>query len=270
MRKKIIILFVCLPSLLLNGCSAKDNWDTEETENYAESEVVETEESRVIIGEFGFKDISSLSSPIADINNIEATVELSTQLVLCKVVGLNEVVVTSTNAFAFHYEIEILDILMDVNQNLNIGDIVEISSTEGIIQASKAAELITDDARAKKLGILQNGPYADNEYIRSSQYDAIPIEYGKTYVMFLNDGYLENEGLYAESGLEFLYEYSDSEVYYHRKAEKESRDLEKLLSDLRMNISNRTGRADEIGHSDYIWELGKQQAAARVAENSDN
>ncbi len=41
-----------------------------------------------------------------------------------------------------------------------------------------------NNATAKKLNILQ-GEYNDNEYITSSTWDAVPIEVGKTYIMFI-------------------------------------------------------------------------------------
>ena len=67
----------------------------------------------------------------------------------------------------FKYSVKVLDIIMDVDGSLKIGDTITVSSSEGIMKASEAAELVKDDPVAKKLNILQ-GEYSDNEYITSS------------------------------------------------------------------------------------------------------
>lgn len=218
-------------------------------------------EERIIVQEFGFTT-PSMGFAIADVNNIEAVTELSSQVVLCHVDSLEEVEFTDTNNFNFRYKIEILDILMDTSEALQAGDIIEVTSSEGILKASEAAALIKDTPRAQKLGILQ-GEYQDNEYIVSSTWDAIPIEVGKTYVMYLTDRYLESEGVYAESGRSFLYEYSGKTIYSSRSMEKSDTSLAAVISDIEAQIALRTGRADEVGADQYMEELGARQQAER-------
>ena len=61
-----------------------------------------------------------------------------------------------------------------------------------MVTAKEAAAMVKDTLRAKKFGILQ-GEYADNEYIRCSTWGAIPIEVGKSYILFLTDEYYEKD-----------------------------------------------------------------------------
>ena len=145
----------------------------------------------------------------------------------------------------FKYSVKVLDIIMDVDDSLKIGDTITVSSSEGIMKASEAAELVKDDPVAKKLNILQ-GEYSDNEYITSSTWDAVPIEVGKTYIMFITDRYLETEGLYSESGRSFLFECDNSKT-------------DDIIEKIKAQAALRTGRADEVGASQYMTELGERQ-----------
>ena len=234
-----------------------------------------TKPQRNIVETFGY--IEPMGSQVADVNNYEAITELSSQVVLCEVKKLLDVSVTDVGLFSFRYEIEISDILLDVGDRLEIGDTVQITSSEGILKAVDAAELIADTPRAKKLGILQ-GEYTDEDYIISSTWNAIPIEIGNSYLMYLDDDYLETEGVYAESGRSYLYEYHDQVVYSGRDMIKIESSLSGILETVSGYISMRTGRADEIGEAAYLLELQDRQIQERypdiagkdVLENADD
>ena len=212
--------------------------------------------TRTIVKQYGY--LEPMGMQIADVNNYEAVTELSSQIVLCRVNGLAEVEISQSGQFSFCYEIEILDTLLDVGDRLQIGDTVRVTSTEGILKATEAAALVADTARAKKYGILQDA-YAEEDYIASSTWNAIPIEVGNCYLMYLNDAYLEKEGVYAESGRSYLYEYHGQTVYSGRDITKNDLTLTEIMETVGSYISMRTGRADEIGDDAYIDELGEKQ-----------
>ena len=250
MKNRHIVLFALLLSILCS-CNSLDS--------DSEIEIVE---------DFGFKDLSgSMVSMAADINNIEAITEIATQIVICNVESMEDVSITETYDFTFKYKVTITDILMDVNQKLEVGDTVIVSSSEGYLKASEAAAMIKDTPRAQKLGILQ-GEYQDNEYIRSSNWNAIPIEVGGSYIMYLEDRYLDSDGLYAETGREYLYEISGSKIYSERDKIKNDMTYKQIINMIETQISKRTGRADEIGVSKYIDELGEQQQIERAQEQA--
>lgn len=215
-------------------------------------------DDKIIVEEFGYVT-PSMSSQIADVNNLEAVTELSSHIIKCKVISLDDIKYTDINIFNFEYSVEIIDILLDVNDSLDIGDVIPVTSSEGIIKATDAAALIKDTPRAQKLGILQ-GEYQENEYITSSTWDAIPIEVGKTYIMFVTDRYLADEGVYSESGRSFLYEVSEQTVFSSRTMSMNERSTNDLLDDIFSQIELRSGRVDEVGASQYMRELGEQQA----------
>ncbi|MBE6657885.1 MAG: hypothetical protein E7604_05505 [Ruminococcaceae bacterium] len=219
--------------------------------------------TRTIVKNYGY--LEPMGMQIADVNNYEAVTELSSQIVLCKVNDLVEVEISQTGQFSFCYEIEILDTLLDVGVRLQIGDTVRVTSSEGILKATDAAALVADTARAKKFGILQEN-YAEEDYIVSSTWNAIPIEVGNCYLMYLNDVYLEKEGVYAESGRSYLYEYHGQTVYSGRDMIKNDLTLTEIINTVESYITMRTGRADEIGDDAYIDELGEKQQREKHPE----
>lgn len=234
---------------------------------YLNRESEYTKPPRTIIKTYGY--LEPMGMQIADVNHYEAVTELSSQIVLCSVSNLVEVTVTETGSFSFCYEIEILDTLLDIGSRLQIGDTIKITSSEGILKATEAAALVADTAQAKKFGILQ-GEYAEDEYIASSTWNAIPIEVGHNYLMYLNDAYLEKEGVYAESGRSYLYEYHGQTVYSGRDMIKNEQSLKEILKTVSHYITLRTGRADEIGDDAYILELGEQQKNNLPPQETDN
>ena len=216
------------------------------------------DEKKIIVEEFGYVN-PSMSSQIADVNNLEAVTELASHIIKCKVKSLDDITYNDINLFNFKYSVEVIDIMLDVNDTLKSGDIISVTSSEGIMKASDAAAMIKDTPRAKKLGILQD-EYQDNEYITSSTWDAIPIEVGKTYIMFITDRYLADEGVYAESGRRFLYEVEEQTAFSGRAMTADAKSTNDILNDIASQIELRTGRVDEVGAEQYIRELGERQA----------
>lgn len=212
---------------------------------------------RIIVQQYGFKTLE-MADAIAELNTIESITEISSNVVLCKVIKLNNVSVTQTNQLDFEYEVQIEKVYLNANNLLNDGDIITISSSEGIIKGSEFNKLIKDSKHANKFGYA-NIEYKENEYITSSYYDAIPIEVGKTYIMYLTDRYYETYKVFAESGRMFLYEYTDEVVYSGSEFLKNDLSFEELETQIYNAIKNRTGRADEIGYHSYLEELGKTQ-----------
>lgn len=241
------IAFLLITIFLLSSCNMQS----------------EAQTTKNIVEEFGFVDM--LADEIADINSMEAITEISSQIILCEVKDRTEMIWTETNMFNFTYEVEVIEVYLDTHDNLEPGDIITVSSSEGLVPAKEAAEIVSETPRAQKLGILQ-GEYNDNDYIRCSAWDAIPIEVGKTYLMYLDDCYLEREGKYAESGRTYLFEYADNAVYQKRNMEDTGLSFHEILTQVKDHIDKRTGRADEIGYYPYLEELGRQQAASADLE----
>ena len=218
------------------------------------------EPGRIIVAEYGSRE--QVGYTFVDLDAIETVAEMSTQIVICRVLGLEDMKVDIVGTPSIHYQMYVLDILMDVNERLSVGDTVTVTSGEGIIPASFAYERARK--RYKKLRGLDREDYAENEYILSSYLDAIPMEVGKTYLMFLTDRYLENESVYAESGRAYLYELTDGAVYYTRDRIPYPRTEDELIADIGVLIANRSGRADEIGEDAYMLELEEEQQRRRA------
>ncbi len=223
-------------------------------------------EERVFVEEFGYKDMD-MACAVADVNNLEAVTELSSHIVKCEIVSCEDVLYNDIGLLNFLYSVEITDIYLDTKSSLKEGDIISVMTNHGILKASEAAAIVKDDPRAKKLGILQ-GEYQDNEYIRSSTWDAVPIEVGKTYIMFLTDEYLENEGVYADTGRKYLFEIDGRKVRSGREAAVDERTAKELLNEIKAQIKVRTGRVDEVGWSQYVDELGERQRQEALKDQS--
>ena len=251
MRRTITILLALTTIMsILSSCG-----NSAGQENIIQPDNIEPE--RIIVQEFGYIS-PSMSSQIADVNNLEAVTEISSHIIKCVIKSLDNVIYTDTDEFNFEYSVEVVDIMLDVSSTLSVGDIIQVTSSEGIMKASEAAQMIKDSPRAKKFGILQ-GEYNDNEYITSSTWDAIPIEVGKTYIMFITDRYLADEGVYAESGRSFLFEVEEQSVFNNRAMTMSTKTTNEIVSEILAQIAVRTGRADEVGVDQYMIELGEQQ-----------
>ncbi|MCQ2431397.1 MAG: hypothetical protein MJ175_02205 [Clostridia bacterium] len=251
MRKTIAILLALMTIIsILSSCG-----NSADQESNIHS--VDIEPERVIVQEFGYIS-PSMSSQIADVNNLEAVTEISSHIIKCEIKSLDNVIYTDTDEFNFEYSVEVVEIMLDVSGTLAVGDIIPVTSSEGIMKASEAAKMIKDSPRAKKFGILQ-GKYNDNDYITSSTWDAIPIEVGKTYIMFITDRYYADEGVYAESGRSFLFEVEEQSVYSSRAMTRNKKTTNDIVSEILAQIEVRTGRADEVGVDQYMIELGEKQ-----------
>lgn len=227
-----------------------------------------TEPQRNIVETFGYRTPPSMASRIADVNIPEAVTELSSQIVICTVDSMDEMQFTDIGLWNFTYSVTVEEILMDTHELLTIGDQIHMTSGEGIVKAADAAEIVRDTERARKFGILQD-TYGEDDYIVSSTWDAIPIEVGKTYLVYLTDEYLANEGVFAEDGYSYLYEIDGGEIRYGMDALTDSRTAEELVTSVEEQIANRTGRADEVGASQYMQELGEAQAAEALREQTE-
>ena len=195
---------------------------------------------------------------IADTSSLEARIELSTHVVKCKIISITSIILTETHELNFTYEVEVEDIFLNSGVQLNTGDIISVSSSEGILPASEAFEKFGEDIYVRKTGMFDRSEYYENEYVISSNYNAIPIEIENEYIIFLTDAYLESEHVFAESGYSYLYKVKDGYAFSGIKQDKvelESDVLEMIIA----QIEERTGRADEIGYFAYISELGKKQ-----------
>lgn len=223
-----------------------------------------------IVHEYGWEDTSSLMASYtwnpALFDTVEVITELSSQVVVCKIEKLNNVKINAFDELHYYYTVTIEEVLFDKDQIFKIGDQITVSSSEGILPANQAKALYENSAHAKKFGVLQ-GEYGENDYVRSSYYNGIPIQVGETYLMYLTDRYYKTEKVYSENGGEFLYLCRGNAVYTGREGVKHSLTLSELKNQISAQLELRTGRADEIGEIAYINELGEQQAAAaRAAE----
>lgn len=222
------------------------------------------------VKEYGWTDSSQImASPIADTNNPEAIAELSSQVVICEISALDRAIVNGIGDLHFYYTATIKEILYDRDLIFTVGDSITVSSSEGILPANEAKALYHDSAYAKKYGVMQ-GEYSADDYVRSSFDNAIPIQVGETYLMYLTDRYFAREEVYAENGQQYLYLCKDNTLYAGREGVKTDVTLEKMKMQVSKQMAARTGRADEIGHSAYLNELGKRQAEERLQQANQN
>ena len=263
MKKLLAFLLLSILLLTISSCTQQPNNDMTERER----EINE----RIIVEYFGYDQDSpgvALSISDVDLSSVEAITETTTQIVLCHVENIKN---TSTNLMGdiiFNYEIIIKDILMDVNNRLEIGDIVVLTTSQGIIKGTDFTKLVRNSAQAQKTGLAYR-EYKDNEYIVSSYNNSIPIEIGRTYLLYLTDRYLENYDVYSTSGRRLSYEYTDGVLFHGTNYEKMDICLEQLKEQIFSDIRNRTGRADEIGFYAYTDELAEIQQRERMESNKE-
>lgn len=214
-------------------------------------ENIEPHEERVYVQEFG-TDPAQMGTSISGLDTWAEVTEMASHIFIGHIKDVKHVSVLETNDLWFHYDVEVIDILMNTHEPLEIGDRITVSATEGVLRASEAKALIGDSARAQKFGILQNESYADNEYVRASACNAIPIEVGKTYLMYVTDQYLEEEGLYAHMGRSHLFECNDNEVRIGRTFNLAESSFDEILTEAKTLIAQRSGQADILGYTGYI------------------
>lgn len=234
-------------------------------------EKVEPEPPKNIVRELGLKSASdSMASYIANLDNLEAVTELSSHVIKCEIISCDNISTTEMSALNFDYSVKVLDIIMDTRNTIKVGDIIPVNSSEGIIKVSEFVELIKNDPLKLKYYRIPE-TYTDNDYVVSSNFNAVPIEVGKTYIMYISDHYLENYGVYSESGRAYLYEYNDDEIHSQRSMTLSEESTDDIIAMIKAQAELRTGRADEVGEDIYMEELGQKQAeehrkAAKAAE----
>lgn len=254
MKKAIIVLLTATVLFSFTSCTGYQNNELTERE----IEIA----NRVIVRSVGIAG-GDLGRAVADINNIEAITELSTQIVLARVDRLERAYMTELNVPNFIYEITIKDIYMDVNNRLTIGDSVRLSTARGLMQGNEFTRLVGNSAHAQKFGYA-NQEYRDNEYVASSAFQGIPIEVGRTYIIYLTDMFLRSDGLYADIGKQFIYEYTEGVIFQGLEYQRMDMTLAQLTEQISIDISNRTGRADELGFDNFVRELGEIQRQAQA------
>ncbi len=212
-------------------------------------------EDDIIIQKIGFT--GGMAEISVDLNNFVDVTEMSSQIIECTVLETKNISVNDLFDLVFTYSVWIDDIFLDTSGKLRKGDTIDIMTTEGYVRASNICALMRDKdaARAEKLGLYADREYAPNEYVLSSSWDAIPMENGRSYILYLTDQYLEKQDVYSECGYSFLFDVTGKDVYW--KSGFIKYDLKKiaLIKQIREYIDARTGRADEIGWGKYMSEV---------------
>ena len=222
-------------------------------------------EGKNVVQSLGGKEV--MGSFVADINNIEATTELSTQIVKCKILDMEKIDVYNTSNLNFLFNAEIEEVYFDVNSgidnktsdSLSAGDKIVISTGDAVVKATVAAEALKGKSDAKFL-TMQSEDYKENDYIVCSMWDSIPVEAGNSYILYLTDEFLESEGAYTEVGRMFTWGILNGDMYYGVDFIKSDMSLSEVEAQIAENVANRTGRVDQIGRNEYLTELGKLQA----------
>ena len=224
---KKIILSMLLAGLLFTSCAQKN-----------------------IVAEFGF------TSDNADLNftgltyTPEIIAEISSHVVACEIVEIESGAISGDVLTAdFKYEVRVVEEFLDTTDTVNVGDYLLVQCNEGLMPALDAQKLMEFSGALRYL----TGEYGENDYIRCSSHGALPVEVGKTYLMFLTDDYYEDYEMYVECGRQYLFEYKSGRLYAEND---DAKDL--TLTDIKAAIDSRTGRADEIGRDAYILELQAQ------------
>ncbi len=204
---------------------------------------------RNIVGTFGFSRNDALSFSSVDYT-VDIITEVSSHIAAVEIVGVKYGALEELSA-DFKYEARVVKEFLDTTDTVKKGDILLIQCNEGIMTAADAQTLMADTGAELYL----TGEYGENDYIVASNHDALPVEVGKTYLMFLTDDYLEAHGMYAECGSQYLFEYRGG-LFPSLYAENDDA-AAVTLDDVKSAVKNRTGRADEIGMEAYIRELNE-------------
>lgn len=207
----------------------------------------EEEPERNIVGRFGFSREDSLSFTSIDYT-VDIITEVSSHIVAVEVVSVKYGALEELSG-DFKYEVRVLKEFLDTTDTVKKGDTLLVQCNEGIMPAADAQVLMADTGAELYL----TGEYEENDWIIASNHDALPVEVGKTYLMFLTDDYLEAHGMYAECGSQYLFEYKGG---LFPSLYAENADASPVtLDDVKSAVKKRTGRADEIGMEAYIREL---------------
>lgn len=250
--KKLISMLTMLTvfalcAMLFCSCSQTEEYDPWEGKNIVKSDVQSGE----------------LTSWMADTREFDAVNELSTQVIKCKVKGINKLETTVMGTISFKLDVEVEDIYLDIGDQLNVGDSIVISTNNALMTANDVLEkLSVSDAR--NYNILQDGPYGENDYVLYSAFDGTPMELNGSYIIYLTDRYFDSEGVYADIGYSHVYAIKDSGIYVGDDITKSDMNERELIKFVKDGIEARTGRVQEVGEDQYLSELAERQAAERA------
>jgi len=227
---KRIIVYLLTAAMLLSSC-AKD------------------EPERNIAAQFGFSKNDALSFSAVDYT-VDIITEVSSHIAAVEIVSVESGALEELSA-DFKYEVKVVKEFLDTTDTISKGDFLLVQCNEGTMPARDAQTLMAGTGAELYL----TGEYGENDWIIASNHGALPVEVGKTYLMFLTDDYLEPHGMYAECGSQYLFEYKDGlfPSLYAENADAAS----VTLADVKSAVKKRTGRADEIGLEAYIRELNE-------------
>jgi hypothetical protein len=246
--KKIIKTIILLTAILFALISTSTSCEKQQTESVTERE--KEIAARLVAGIVGFSENDTISWAF-DGRDIHAVTEHTSQIVLCRIENLEKVSLDYRFAqLSFVYEVIIEDIYMDINNLLNIGDRITVSSIKGIITGNeykKLAESAYSRTRASShVQEFSNREYEENEYILSTSFNSVPCEAGRSYIMYLLDDWVEENDIYSESGYEFAYEYTDGILYYGIDYERMDIDIiqlkeqiEQIVNDVKIAINKK-------------------------------
>ena len=240
-RITVIICFVLITSSLFS-CTSKKS-------------LQQIHDSDVIIQKYGFS--GGMADISVDLNNFVDITEMSSQIIECTVIETKNIKVNDLFDLVFTYSIKVDDIFLDTSGKLKNGDVLEIMTTEGYIKAADIYPLMLekDAERARKLGLFTDRDYKPNEYVLSSSWDAIPMEVGRTYIVYLTDQFFDKQGVYSECGYSYLFDVTESDVYWRSDLILYDLKRSDLITTIQGYISARTGRADQLGWSQYMAEV---------------
>ncbi|MCQ2425986.1 MAG: hypothetical protein MJ070_07560 [Lachnospiraceae bacterium] len=190
--------------------------------------------------------------------------ETSSQLIECEVLSLDDwYLLKDMGDFVFTYSVRVNRIVYDSAGSIRVGDTIRVQSSEGMLPASEAREWYAEAEAKYGTPFPEDAEYGEHQYMAQASL-SFPIEVGKTYLMFLDDPYVESDGVYAETGEYLLYLIEDGKVYVgdpngNPEPVLSDQTYEELLTELTAHAEKRTGLADEIGFYPYraLVEQGK-------------
>ena len=174
-----------------------------------------------------------VSRPLVSIEEEQArrmAVNRSDFLVRCRVIGCEGVRCDDSGNFRFTYDVGVTEVLMGQGDAPAPGDRIDVLSTEGVLSAAEAVERHrSSDVRDRIAAAAAS--YGDRAFVICSESDAIPIEVGRTYLMFLSSD--APKGQYAEVGASCLYEIDGQTVRQGRRRLTCECSADELIGDLR-------------------------------------
>ena len=214
------LLTLVLAAVMLCSCTAAEPEETD-GRNYVDISRKETWYSMEY-----FETDSSL---------IENIIPAATQILMVRADTVNDLLYTGS--YHFEYGCEILKIYHDDSASLRVGNSISVFTTEGSMKASDAAAILRYPMTYHGAKVLTE-PCADNDYISSSHFNAVPIETGRTYIVYLSSDSLETYGYYREIGYSYLYEVVGEDIY----TGSERILSEMTLADAEKEIAEQLGR----------------------------